>query len=136
MIARAHRRVAWQGAGVLLAFLAVSMLAPSAARASCGDYVMMGTGADHASPPSLGPETHHGTPAAPVKHGPCHGPFCSGQPLPAPLAPIAPPPVHGEQWAHLYVLVPAAAPSDAGLLPQDASRCLVRHGPAVYHPPR
>jgi hypothetical protein len=137
MTSFARWRLAWHGAGALLALLALLLLAPSAARASCGDYVTMGSStAAHSASPSLPSDNRLGVPAVPRRHGPCHGPFCSGNPLPAPLAPVPPAPVHGDQWAHLCGLLLVAPADTANPVSMDDSRTPVRHGLLVYHPPR
>jgi hypothetical protein len=129
-----------QGAGVLPALLAALLFAPSAARASCGDYVIGGTGdAAQVASPSLSSEARPGAPrapAVPVQHGPCHGPFCSSNPLPAPLAPVPPAPVHGDQWACAPALLAVPTPEAAGPAPREESLRAVRHSAAIYHPPR
>src|SRR5205823_3883467 len=74
-------------------------LGAPAAQASCGSYVVIGNKPVHTGDPAgLMPPV---LPAAPSP--PCHGPFCSGNPLPqTPLAPApAPTTPVGQEWALL-----------------------------------
>jgi hypothetical protein len=134
MIRLARRPLARQATGVLLALLAVALFAPSAARASCGDYVLVG-GHSAASP-------EHGAqvpdaPALPAGgHVPCSGPLCSRHVPPLPLLPLVPAPERGDQWG---CVDPASlVPEDEALdrVADDALGRPVRHALAVYHPPR
>src|SRR5262245_60656113 len=80
--------------------------APSVARASCGDYVVIGgqpaRGQHSGMTPPTVPLDHRPLPVpAPDHRGPCHGPSCSGAPaMPVPPAP-APTGPHGEEWGWL-----------------------------------
>jgi hypothetical protein len=110
------------------AVLAGVLLAPSAARASCGDYVILGDRPTaHAHPPGPAPTTPQ----------PCHGPHCSGdrQPLP-PATPAPAPPSTSEQWC-CPTSPPLIPDPDSTLLapPLSVSRPPDR-GTDVYHPPR
>jgi hypothetical protein len=88
----------------------------------------MGIPSAHAASSSL-------PPAVPAKHGPCQGPFCSGSPL-APLAPVPPAPVQGDQWAFVPSLLCAASPDPNRPVSKENTPSPVRHGAAIYHPPR
>src|SRR5262245_22754451 len=87
--------------GTLWVILA-SSIAPSAARASCGDYVSIGHPAApmsaHAQPMSA-PLAHpeRSTPE-PQQPKPCSGPTCSSKPVSVPLVPTPPPVRHLEEW--------------------------------------
>src|SRR5262245_17498509 len=87
----------------VLAAIAWGWLAPTSARASCGDYVVI----PGEQPAHSTPSTHDLVPPPPVDSPtpspdrlpePCHGPRCSA-PAPTPLT-VAPVPVlHLEEWA-------------------------------------
>ncbi len=112
--------------GWALAFLVGVLAAPSPARASCGDYVRMG---DSGHRPAAG--DRHDTPPA----GPCHGPHCDRH-RDAPLAPSAPLPGPGEDWACVAAgSDPASHGPGYPILPEGASRA-VRRAAAIFHPPR
>src|SRR5438552_1607885 len=91
--------VAWQRrlrlpVSAVLALLSGVLLAPATARASCGDYVMLGA-QGHGS--STFPSRAHGPSPLPA---PCSGPTCSRQSIPiAPPPAPAPAPVEEERWA-------------------------------------
>jgi hypothetical protein len=136
-----RQRWALQRAGVLSALLAAVLLAPSAARASCGEYVVLGPGMAHVGPASRVGESVPPGPQAPaglpMKHGPCHGSGCSRGPLlPESLTPVPPAPCGGERWGCVSELLTAAETPVAGSTPEDGSTRAVRRGAAVYHPPR
>src|SRR5438132_9820040 len=78
------------------ALLAGVLLAPTPARAGCGDYVHIA--AREAAPAAERPAAPQPGPLPADSHVPCTGPHCSQGhvPLPAPPA-AAPPPI--EQWA-------------------------------------
>ena len=128
MYPRRSRPLARLLAGTAVAVLAGVLLAPPAARASCGDYVVMGPGSAAHTP------DQHPLPAGPR---PCNGPHCSGgqQPL-APPAPAPVPTSPSEQWG---VPMPSPLLPDAASAflapPRTAARPLDR-GSDVYHPPR
>jgi hypothetical protein len=119
-------------AGALLALLAGYGLAPPAAHARCGDYVLPRHADARPAPPA---ETR---PAAPVPHDPkpCHGPLCSTRhqtPTPAP----APAPTSVvEQWAWLTPAAPPAPSAGQPRPPDGPSLLPVPPGASVYHPPR
>jgi hypothetical protein len=124
-------------AGVVLPLLAGVLAAPATARASCGDYVLLGNGhADRAAAPQLPPADHRtAEQPLPVQPRPCSGPHCSRH-LPPPLPPAAGAPAPVEDRC-----CPPA------LLVLDTARAIARtveascrkpsHSAApVYHPPR
>src|SRR6266545_5019194 len=123
----------------VLAAIAWGWLAPTSARASCGDYVVIP--GEH--PAHSAPSTHQVVPRPPVdsptlpphRLPPCHGPRCSA-PAPTPLT-VAPVPVlELEEWA---IVARLGLPLSCGV-----RSCLVlrapeglRHRPGtVFRPPR
>src|SRR5262245_25589648 len=85
-------------AGALVALVLVAC-APAAARASCGDHVIISRGAPAAAEPN---------PPVPAAPRPCHGPTCSQRP--ADPAPVAPPTTAepSEEWG-LVAVAPQGA---------------------------
>src|SRR5690242_2901850 len=85
-------------AAALPALLACVLVAPSSARASCGDYVSVNNRSstaphgEHAPAPQPSAKPEHVIPCSQHAPGdpapPCQGPGCSGNPLPAP-APVS-----------------------------------------------
>jgi hypothetical protein len=113
------------------AVLAGAQLAPSAARASCGDYVVLGDRpAAHAHAPAAAP-------SAPAAPRPCRGPLCSGdrQPLP-PATPAPAPAPTGEQWGFPTSPPLVPDPDCTHLAPPLAVPRPLDRGTDVYHPPR
>jgi hypothetical protein len=118
--------------------------APSAARAECGDYVILGgRHSNHAStqvPPGTMPTpTDHNAkvPAPSGRHGPCRGPTCSGG-MPAPLLPpVAPVPGSDYKWAST-LLVPTGPGADRGERSaiDQSFRPLSPPPFDIFHPPR
>jgi hypothetical protein len=132
---RASRSTWWLG--VLLTLLTLSVCAPTA-RASCGDYVHIGSKTHNAADRESNPATPNtAEPAVPPDTPrPCHGPACE-QRLPAPLAPAPVPPRPSvDRWACLITALT--------LTPHLSSPCLppaVPGNPAkpvddIFHPPR
>jgi hypothetical protein len=67
---------------------------------------------------------------------PCSGPLCSQhRPLP-PLPPPAPAPERGDEWGCVGPTAPVPDDEAFDPVPADARERPVRHGLAVYHPPR
>lgn len=124
---------------VFAASVAVAMLAdPPSARATCGDYVKVGThtpmSSSHSSMPSTSDFRQHDTPK-PIQR-PCSGPSCSENHKP--ITPPSSPPVsvEVERWIHFSLLSFSAAGS-SGLLPLDLIDSRPSHDQrSVYHPPR
>ena len=125
--------------GMVVTVLAGMLLAPSAARASCGDYLLMGAGAksaDHAQPlpqlpgsPKL-PSTPHDGPK------PCSGPLCSQAPLPFPaVPPLVTVERESEHALSTFFLFLAEATLNDRCL-EDFPGQPVRRGASIYHPPR
>jgi hypothetical protein len=123
------------GAGVLATLLAGSLLAPSGARASCGDYVVMASpagGHDDAEP-----QAAHPGPALPADgHRPCSGPHCSQHAPPLPQAPAPAPPERPGEWGTLLALSLPATAQPIASLPDEPALHSVRRASTVYHPPR
>lgn len=133
-------RLARHLAGVVLPLAASLLLAPVEVRASCGDYVVMGSKAGsaiHSVPLPHWPVTPQTIPSVPKEDPkPCAGPMCSRVPLSFPSIPATVATERGLETA----LVPSPPPppdfqsitrqiDDA---PGRSSRRLVD----VYHPPR
>jgi hypothetical protein len=111
------------------AVLAVLIMSPRAAQATCGDYVSTG----HApAAHSVMSDNSMPQPAAPK---PCRGPFCSQSP--APLAPSTPVPASSStEWGmttagldHSQGEFPDSIPERSGLKRHHRSS-------DIYHPPR
>jgi hypothetical protein len=113
---------------VLLALLAGALVAP-AARASCGDYVRV-------AGPSAEMPAHAARPPGSVPDAPCSGPLCSRHDPQPPLTPLVPPPERGDQWGCMAPAVPVADEEPFDIVPAGTRPHPVRHGLAVYHPPR
>jgi hypothetical protein len=116
--------------------------APPVARASCGDYVVIGgqpaRGQHHSGmTPATAPSDNQPAPA-PDHRRPCHGPSCSGAPTPVQPASPAPAPTgpHGTEWGWLTT---APDRPDVGPMSRwravDAARPL-RLATSILHPPR
>jgi hypothetical protein len=126
------------GAGVALALLAGLLLAPSAAQAGCGDYVVFGM--KHADAQTLS------SPFAPVAHPapvsptdnptPCSGPTCSSGPATPPAAPAPPGPVPGERCGFPSTLPLWTGPEAVVYRTDDSAGTPVRGSSTIYHPPR
>jgi hypothetical protein len=115
-----RRRPALPLLGALLALAAGFCCAPPAARASCGDYVVL----DH----------RPASPAPAVPAHPCHGPSCSRGSLP-PLVPLTTAPSGPDRWGHLDP--PPVEPPVPSFRIGSAEPSRPTHHPAgVYHPPR
>ena len=125
--------------GAALTLLAGALLAAEA-RATCGDYVMLGTNTAHRgntakdSPsPNLPVRIPHDSHN---EQKPCSGPFCSRAPSSLPLSPAPVAPVRAEQWGWL-VNAPIAASTDPSFLAfNDGLDRPVCHVLSIYHPPR
>jgi hypothetical protein len=123
------------GAGVPL--LAAVLATPPAARASCGDYVLIGSkvyrAVGHAQMPA-GTDHHDSIPADPDPE-PCSGPMCNGgAQLPAPL-PVTMPPSQTEDGICLPV---EPLPDDLRLVAfpaHEPAACPQGPRPSVYRPP-
>lgn len=113
----------------LLVLLAMSLAAPSVARAGCGDYLVPHPSKSHEAMPSTS------TPEAPGKIPPCSGPHCSRHselpPLPVPSAPVS-----GQLWAMLPVFLAGIDPKPTLLALDERSEQPSRLGQPTYHPPR
>jgi hypothetical protein len=129
--------------GIFVTFLATFVLAPTPARAECGDYVMIGgkTGQDSQAMPTHGkaPRFHEGSPGVPQDgRAPCSGPLCSRQAPPTTPVPAAPAPLRNPNETCGYT--PAtqdSADGDSSYLLHDlvTSQPLHCHM-VIYHPPR
>jgi hypothetical protein len=133
MTARTGRLLARLAAGVALPLLAGALLAPAAARASCGEYVVMGP--HHTAPAPSQPNLHPEPGGSAPGPAPCSGPTCSrGHPLP--VLPLSSAPDGAEHWAWLLVEVAVTGPTLRSSLPDGGGGRRVSRGSRVYHPPR
>jgi hypothetical protein len=117
--------------GVGLPLLAVALLAPSSARAGCGDHVLVTPAAKAISHSPVS------VPEPPAKkQAPCSGPHCSHAPITPPPAPVVPVPTGGHEWA--CVLLPIAMPAETSspYIPDNHVVSPLPNGSGVYHPPR
>jgi hypothetical protein len=120
-------RVRW-AARVAVALSLAWLLAPSEARAGCGDGLLPGS--LHAAMPPK--------PSAPAEapKAPCHGPHCSAKAPSIPFTPPAPPMQYHDGWASV-ALVPRLPDLGAGRFSQaERSPLPVRRPADVFHPPR
>ncbi|HKI35097.1 MAG TPA: hypothetical protein VKA46_24790, partial [Gemmataceae bacterium] len=117
--------------GWALPILAGLLLAPSAARASCGDYVTTRLSAPHHAAPGEQPP-----PAVPKPHKPCHGAHCSQ----APASPPAPVPTTSTQtlqeWGCVLDELALTPLGSTPLLARQQAPRLVRLPSGIFHPPR
>jgi hypothetical protein len=123
--------VYWLGALILLS--AVWWLTPAAARADCGDYVMIGHPATgHDSMPAS-----HADKSRPDQPKPCSGPTCSRKPIaPAPVAPSTSWQPPAGEWATL-IGPDEHDPLTAQTLPISPGWLAPQAQPAdIFHPPR
>jgi hypothetical protein len=118
--------------GAALAVLAGVLLAPTPARAGCGDHVILMSGTD-----SLASKAPMPAPIQPnEKPAPCSGPTCSHSPIapaPAPTAPVAP---SVPEWACVLALstLPVVTFSPHPL--DNRREPLLSLASSIYHPPR
>jgi hypothetical protein len=137
-------------AAALLAWLGQGTVAPSAARASCGDYVTVSSGEGETTPSHQPPaptrpcpgnvtpcREHVPAEALPDSQVPCRGPGCSGNPVPPPEPLTTVSPEGGQDHWVCLVSLPVFLPADPGD-PRTEPGALrpVRHGLSVFHPPR
>jgi len=116
---------------VALALAAGCLFAPAQARASCGDYVTVGSESDHSKP------NHTETPQTPKRQQPpCHGPSCSGNPSSLPLASAPAAPARERDWAAIAFPTLLLEPRPLDVLAEFSDHHAVRRGGSVFHPPR
>lgn len=127
--------LARKGLGGLSSLLLLFVLAPTTARATCGDHVIIGRQA--ASPvPSAAPSALRPEPMPPPNHPrPCSGPQCSRCPTVPDSVPAAPPSTV-VQWLHVTTVLPFRQPQLMFDFCQDHAPRLPRQGLVIYHPPR
>jgi hypothetical protein len=139
MKARASSRPDWLVARCVLLGIAGVLFAPSNSRADCGDYVIVGGRAPHAShSPATNqsmPERHG--PMAPAgRPKPCSGPACKQSPPALPATPMPPVTVQAEQWGCLTYSIQQTSP-DASAINTIVPACKPVHlSDRIYHPPR
>jgi len=122
-----------------MALLLVATLAlPQAARASCGDYLIINSKASSSS----GPMSSNDIPAHSKPHNPlgpdvpCSGPNCSRRSLPPAPAPAPTPERNGEEWGYMPVSLQKANPFSVGSICTVSSPAPIYRGLVIYHPPR
>ena len=125
---------------VAVAILAGVLFAPTAARAQCGAYVVVGAraaGGHDQAPPAMAhaaSDTRSDAPASPSR--PCTGPMCSSAPLAMPVVPLSTPRERGEQWSSLTDLLGESAAGPAAFLADGPDQRQVHRTLSIYHPPR
>jgi len=136
MVSQTARKLARGIAAATLALLASTIITPSRAEASCGDYVMVGghhAGSGMSSHAAGHDMTGHDMtdPAIPK----CHGPSCSNNSMP-PVAPVPKIEVTVERWAVSAQTGLCSLPeSDFLLADQQALPC-DGFGLSILRPPR
>jgi hypothetical protein len=125
-VVRQRRQFRWL-LRAALALVVGCLFAPSQARASCGDYVTVGSDSDHSKP------NDHETPR---QQPPCHGPSCSGMPTSLPLASAPAAPIRERDWAALAFPTLLLEPCPLDVLADAAGPDAVRRGHSIFHPPR
>lgn len=110
---------------------------PAGARASCGDYVVMGPShAQVSSEPEHPVPVGQLPPAAPRPHQPCSGPLCAPAPV-APLAPVPTPPSQTlQEWGCILDGLGLTFLDPTGLLDEQHLQRPVHIAYGIFHPPR
>jgi hypothetical protein len=125
-------------AGVVLSLLVIVLAAPAVARASCGDYVVLGSRSTHApghSEMATGTQQGESLPAVPVPK-PCSGPGCNrGTPLPLPASPTISS-VQAEDWLCLPDRLLPTDPQLVAFLMDPPAPSSEGRNLSIYHPPR
>jgi hypothetical protein len=124
-------------AGVGLALLVIVLAAPAAARAGCGDYVVIGSKPAPGANAEMGTglQEHRSMPAAPGPR-PCSGPRCGrGAPL-LPAVPVEISPTQMKPKVCLPGTLLLTASHLVARLTNEPPFLSERHDLAVYHPPR
>jgi hypothetical protein len=129
-----QRRLNRQLLRVALALSVGCLLAPAQARASCGDYVTVGSESSHPDAPK--PTDPHSSQDSKRQQRPCHGPSCSGLPSPFPLASAPATPARDKEWAAAAFPTLVLEPGSLDALAEYSDRHAVRRGSSVFHPPR
>src|SRR5579871_1904701 len=122
-----HRPCSPLSLGAVVVLLAGVLVAPTPARAGCGDHAVVVSSAKTAPMPPIMPVK---------KQAPCSGPHCTRSPVaPAPV-PSAPAPPSGQEWA--CVLEPLLLSTNNSWPYPPNNSCEHPHfiASSVYHPPR
>ncbi|HEY2251047.1 MAG TPA: hypothetical protein VGH74_08295 [Planctomycetaceae bacterium] len=127
MISQTAWKFARGVAAATLALLASAVLSPSRAKASCGDYVMVG--GHHGGSGHDTHSTHN--PAVPG----CHGPSCSNHSIP-PFAPVPKIEVTVERWALPGLPGLSLLPESEFLLAASQASPCDGFGLSILRPPR
>ena len=134
-------------AGVIVILLANGWVAPSTARAACGDYPLWLSAGQHAPLPEArqdGLEEHNqptrpDSKPMPMPHHrapkPCKGPHCSRDNLP-PLTPVSVAPGGPDQWAWMISLHRGGEPQPTWDWLVEGAHYAARHRTNIFHPPR
>jgi hypothetical protein len=117
-----------------LALLAGTLLAPTPAQASCGDYIMHGSHGQGLATTPGDATSPAGNDSAPM-HSPCSGPSCSNKPIPF-TPPPSTGPVEEERWAFPLVSLQLAENDGLLILSLATSLRAIHFPTAIYHPPR
>lgn len=123
--------------GLVGAFVAGWLLAPSPVAAGCGDYVTdRGQPAGHNPALALSadrPDLPRHPPAR--RDCPCSGPRCSKAPL-LPAAPVAPAFEAGQEWGYVAGQPPFVANGPDVVFAEDSAARPMRRLAVTYRPPR
>lgn len=119
------------------------LVAPSGARAGCGNYVVTGdkgSAAAYSNPLPHLPASPYQMPSIPsAPHDgskPCSGPMCSRAPLSLPTAPPSVAPQQGNDAAQPTLLLNVAEIQHIDCCLDETPQRPIRRGAEVYHPPR
>jgi hypothetical protein len=135
MIPHSAWKIARGAAAAMLTLLGSAIVAPSAAHASCGDYVMIGShdSAHHSGPAANGHTDSAGKPAEQTPR--CYGPHCSNNSLP-PAAPAPRIEMTVERWAVWGDTSLTVLPDCESLLAEAHVVTCDGFGLSVLRPPR
>ena len=127
-------------AATVATVLVAMVLTPSAARADCGDYVLIGTKVKPTENPHSGqslPASSHQMPMAGHDgRKPCSGPMCSKAPVPLPTMPPSVVLVRANEAAVPALLQFLPETQHIDCCSNDPPARPLHLGTEVYHPPR
>jgi hypothetical protein len=120
---------------LLAAFGFMTAFVPSAARAECGDYVIVGAVAGRDQSHPVPAQSGHLPSKNSAPHTPCRGPYCSSG------APIVPPPVTvlpltPEQWGCVSAWAFFRHFLSSGRIVDEPPQEPRLFAQGIYHPPR
>jgi hypothetical protein len=135
------RRYARIYAGAYLTLLVGGLVAPSPARATCGDYACSQSQRDALRHDAGLLDVMHGAlsstdpmPSSPVR--PCHGPLCSRKPSQSPIPTPMASQVSSERWFCTLAQTPTPERGSAIGLLDEIHVHSVRRSCPIDHPPR